>query len=365
MTFEPDLPEEMIKKSGLRTGYTTGTCASAAAKAAAIMLLTGIRPNSVEVELANKTRASFEVIGPEDDDPRPSAVVIKDAGDDPDCTDGAKMTAHVKWAEGQKDHKLTAGKGIGIVTMEGLGIKVGEPSITAVPRKMILKALNEVTSRPIECEFSVPGGEEMAKKTTNDRLGIIGGISILGTTGIVKPFSTAAFRASVVQQISVAAHQGHKTMILATGYLTESFAMRKWDDLPKVCFVEIGDFSGIALRQCKNKGFTQVKLVAMAGKITKLAAGIFMTHYKRSNVDTDLLKRAAQLKNADQKIVDAALSTNTARHFAETCIELNNLEPLIYLTHLAKENCISHVSGGIDIEVYMTDFEGKKLLAHA
>ena len=201
------------------------------------------------------------------------AVVVKDAGDDPDCTDGARMTAEVAWREapegqlpegqrpgetGVSSSELRAGSGIGTITKPGLGLEVGQPAINPVPRRMILSALAEVTDKALVVTFSVPGGEEMTKRTTNERLGIIGGISILGTTGIVKPFSTAAYRASVVQQIDVAAAQGSRTMVLCTGSRSELVAIATMPELDEVCFVEVGDFTGIALRRCAAKGMKRV-----------------------------------------------------------------------------------------------------------
>ena len=211
-------------------------------------------------------------------------VVVKDAGDDPDCTDGARVTATVEWASSGHGTDLQAGPGVGTVTKPGLGLDVGAPAINPVPRRMILSNVAEVTERPLVVTFEVPGGEAMAAKTTNARLGIVGGISILGTTGIVRPFSTAAYRASVTQQVDVAAAQGETTMVLATGSRSEQVALGLRPDLPEVCFVEVGDFTGIALRRAANAGMSRALFVGMVGKITKLAAGVMMTHFHRSKV---------------------------------------------------------------------------------
>ena len=229
--IEPELSEEVAaRRRGLRTGFTTGTCASAAAKAAAIGLVTGTVPPKIEVGLPNGTRVGFPVgnAGAVGQGGPSVAFVVKDAGDDPDCTDGAHMTASVSWLDGnagRQFHELTGGPGIGTITKPGLGLAVGAPAINPVPRRMILAALSEVPGlagspgggRSVRVVFSVPDGEQMATKTSNERLGILGGISILGTSGIVRPFSTAAYRASVVQQVDVAAAQGEDTMVLCTG----------------------------------------------------------------------------------------------------------------------------------------------------
>jgi len=366
---EPEMsPEVAERTSGLRTGWTTGTCASAAAKAAAIGLCTGTRPETVEVGLPDGQRVSFPV------EPGPSggafeAVVVKDAGDDPDCTDGARMTATVRFAGDEAaaaagGHDLRAGDGIGTVTLPGLGLPVGTPAINPVPRQMINAALAEVTDRPLVVTFSVPGGQAMAAKTTNERLGIIGGISILGTTGIVKPFSTASYRASVVQQIDVAAAQGHDLVVLATGSRSEVFALRAWPDIPPVCVVEVGDFTGIALRHAAGAGMRRAIFVGMVGKITKLAAGVMMTHFHRSQVDTDLLAEVARATDAPPAIIAAATETATARHFFEVCVAEGVIAPLQELCRRAAANCEAHVGGALAVEVHLVDFDGGREIAH-
>jgi cobalt-precorrin-5B (C1)-methyltransferase len=370
--FEPEMSPEVAERTkGLRTGWTTGTCAAAAAKAAAIGLATGTRPDRVEVALPDGQRVTFPV------EPGPlgqafEAVVVKDAGDDPDCTDGARMTALVEFAEDAAGadaaaggHDLRAGDGIGTVTLPGLGLPVGAPAINPVPRKMINAALGEVTGRPLVVTFSVPGGQAMAAKTTNERLGIIGGISILGTTGIVKPFSTASYRASVVQQIDVAAAQGQDLVVLATGSRSESYALATWPDIPPVCVVEVGDFTGIALRRAAGAGMRRAVFVGMAGKITKLAAGVMMTHFHRSEVDTDLLAEVARAAGAPPAVLEAATATNTARHFFEVSVAEGVLEPLAELCRRAAANCRAHVSGALDVEVHLVDFDGEREVAHS
>ncbi|MDQ1361152.1 MAG: cobalt-precorrin-5B (C1)-methyltransferase [Acidimicrobiaceae bacterium] len=369
-TNEPELsPDVAERKTGLRTGWTTGTCASAAAKAAASGLVTGVVPAEVEVGLPKGARVSFPVVGAgrvRDDAHTVRAAVVKDAGDDPDCTDGAELTADVRWApEGATTTTLEAGPGVGTITKPGLGLEVGAPAINPVPRRMILAALAEITGRPMVVSFSVPGGVEMTKRTSNERLGILGGISILGTTGIVRPFSTAAYRASVVQQVDVAAAQGERTMVLCTGSRSETAAQRIYATLDPVSFVEVGDFSGIALRRCAADGMTQVNVVAMAGKITKLAAGVMMTHFHRSKVDTDLLAAVAAATGAPAAVVAAATETATARHFYDACLAAGTRAPLDRLCQLARDNCVVHGGGAFDCEVVMVDFEGDEVIARA
>jgi cobalt-precorrin-5B (C1)-methyltransferase len=345
-------------RGGLRTGWTTGTCASAAAKAAAIGLVTGAPPEEVEVGLPGGRRVRFAV---EVETPW-RCVVVKDAGDDPDCTDGARMTAEVAEAPVAS---LLAGEGVGTVTKPGLGLAVGAPAINAVPRRMIAAALAEVTATPLAVTFSVPDGEAMAARTSNARLGIVGGISILGTTGIVRPFSTAAYRASVTQQIDVAAAQGESVVVLATGSRSERAAMRLRPELPDVCFVEVGDFTGTALRRAATDGIGHVVLVAMAGKITKLAAGVMMTHFHRSQVDGTLLATVAREAGSSPEVVAAATATATARHFFETCMVHGDVAPLERVCALARDACRAHTGGAVETEVVMVDFEGDMVVARA
>ena len=320
-------------------------------------LADGVTPDSVEVPLPNGDRARFTV----EPEAANQCAVVKDAGDDPDCTDGARMTAHVEPGAGRAT-ELRAGPGVGTVTMPGLGLPVGAPAINPVPRRMVLAALAEVGDEDLEVTFSVPGGEAMAARTTNARLGIVGGISILGTTGIVRPFSTAAYRASVVQQVDVAAAQGQRTVALATGSRSERAALRLLPQLPEVCFVEVGDFTGIALRRAASAGMHHAVFVGMAGKITKLAAGVMMTHFHRSRVDGGLLSEAARQAGAPGSVVTAATATATARHFFEVCVDVGCVTPLELLCRWAAVACRRHVADALGVDVVMVDFEGRRVV---
>ena len=318
---EPDLPRTAkVRKQALRTGWTTGTCASAAAKAATTALDTGEIQVTVEVGLPDGQRVRFPV-----DEctltrgEQAQAVVVKDAGDDPDVTHGARLTATVRWRDAP-GIELDGGVGVGVVTKPGLGLELGGPAINPVPRAMITQAVGEAVDlgkAGVSVVISVPDGERMARKTTNARLGIIGGISILGTTGIVRPFSTASWRASVEQAISVLAAQGEDTVVLCTGGRTEKGAMKLLPELPEVCFVEVGDFTGAALRQAVQHQLRRVVFVGMAGKLTKLAAGVLMTHYTRSKVDLALLGTITQTVGGTQDLAAQTAKANTARHAAE------------------------------------------------
>lgn len=314
---EPDLPRTAKVRTGpLRTGWTTGTCSAAAARAAGTALLTGQVQREVPVVLPDGRTVRFAVHRCELTAAAAEAVVVKDAGDDPDVTHGAELTATVAWRDAP-GLELAGGPGVGVVTKPGLGLPVGGPAINPVPRQMItdnLAAVIDLATRGVRVVISVPGGERMARKTTNARLGIVGGISILGTTGIVRPFSTASWRASVVQAIAVLAAQGERTVVLATGGRTERAAMALRPELPEVCFVEVGDFTGAALRAAVEAGVGEVLFVGMIGKLTKLASGVLMTHYTRSKVDLSVLAELTGAAGGDAALAAEVGRANTARH---------------------------------------------------
>ncbi|MEV5753473.1 cobalt-precorrin-5B (C(1))-methyltransferase [Actinoallomurus sp. NPDC052308] len=374
--YEPDMPRTMkVRGKALRTGWTTGTCASAAAKAAAEALATGTAPEVVEVALPSGRRVTFAVDSCALGEGRAEAVVVKDAGDDPDVTHGAHLTATVSWRN-EPGIELDGGVGVGVVTKPGLGLEVGGPAINPVPRRMIEQAVGEsvdVDARGVRVVISVPEGEKMARKTTNRRLGILGGISILGTTGVVRPFSTASWRASVEQAVSVLAAQGERTLVLCTGGRTEQGAMKLLPKLPDVCFVEVGDFTGAALRRAVEHGVTQVVFVGMAGKLTKLASGVLMTHYTRSKVDTALLGEITRDMGGSADLAARVAEANTARHAYELWEEAGLLgragrelcrRVAGVLEHFAEDQA-AQVPGasGIAAQVVLVDFTGKRMIA--
>jgi len=375
---EPDLPRTAkVRKQALRTGWTTGTCAAAAAKAAATALRTGEIQPTVEIGLPSGQRVRFGVDSCTlTTGSKAEAVVVKDAGDDPDVTHGARMTATVRW-RAEPGLELDGGVGVGVVTKPGLGLEVGGPAINPVPRAMITQSVGEaidLARQGVRVVISVPGGEQMARKTTNARLGIIGGISVLGTTGIVRPFSTASWRASVEQAISVLAAQGEDTVVLCTGGRTEKGAMKLLPQRPEVCFVEVGDFTGAALRRAVEHRLTRIIFVGMAGKLTKLAAGVLMTHYTRSKVSLDLLKDITLAAGGDQDLAGRVASANTARHAAELWDEAGLLpaagrelcaRAARVLSRFSAELAAQEQKPAPQIGVIMVDFTGQAKIAEA
>jgi cobalt-precorrin-5B (C1)-methyltransferase len=363
---EPAMPPSMarVRDEKLRTGWTTGTCAAAAAKAATKALITGEPQSRVEVRLPRKgedRRVAFEVerCEVEEGGAWAEAVVVKDAGDDPDVTHGAHLTVCVSWKE-EPGITLDRGEGVGVVTKPGLGLSVGGPAINDVPRRMISYSVEEVlhpNERGVRVVVSVPGGEEMAEKTTNARLGIVGGISILGTTGIVRPFSTAAWAASVVQAVDVMGAQGLDTFVLSTGGLTERAAMRLLPDLEEVCFIEVGDFTGQAIKGAVKTGLRRGFFVGMAGKLTKLAAGVMMTHWTRSKVDNEVLAEITEEAGGHAQLVEEVKRANTARH----AYELWRAASLEQAPHLlcgrVAENLREYAGGDLEMHAIMVDFD--------
>jgi cobalt-precorrin-5B (C1)-methyltransferase len=325
------MKEKTAAEKGTRTGFTTGACTAAAARAAVLGLAHGRVPEEIESLLPTGSRVTFAIHDGRCDAGRAHAMVIKFAGDDPDCTDGAHMTVDLRLLPGQAGVvTYVAGDGVGTVTMKGLGLEVGGPAINPVPRKNIADNLHEaapdlMAQHGIEVTVSVPDGQVMAKKTTNARLGILGGISILGTTGIVKPYSTAAWRASVVQGIQVAATSGHDMVALTTGGRTETFAMTalraERPELPAACFVQMGDFLRYALDEVVAQGIGLVVLAVMVGKLTKIAQGETITHANRSEVDTDLVAEIARRIGATEEDCAAMAAAETARFGAELMVE--------------------------------------------
>jgi len=323
--------KDKAAERGTRTGFTTGACAAAAARAAVLGMAGGAVPEEIESLLPNGSRVRFAVQDGRSDAQAAHAMVVKFAGDDPDCTDGAHITVDLRLLPGQAGEvTYVAGDGVGTVTMRGLGLEVGGPAINPVPRRNIADNLREAApallqEHGIEVTISVPDGQVMAKKTTNARLGILGGISILGTTGIVKPYSTAAWRASVVQGVQVAATTGHDVVALTTGGRTESFAIAalraERPELPSACFVQMGDFLRYALDEAVAQGIKLVVLAVMVGKLTKIAQGETITHANRSEVDTDLVAEIARRIGAAPEDCEAMAAAETARFGAELMVE--------------------------------------------
>ena len=354
---------------GNRTGFTTGACSAAAARAATCGLLSGEVPSSVVCRLPNGSEASFAVLDGRVEgaglERVAHAVIVKDAGDDPDATHGAHLTADVRWLPQRAGEiALQGGAGVGIVTREGLGLAVNGPAINPVPQRNIRDNVRAVAGDHLavdglEVTISVPGGEAMAKKTLNARLGILNGISILGTTGIVRPYSTAAFRASVVQAVDVAAKQGQTSVVFTTGGRSEKFAMRQLPALDEACFVQMGDFVKAAFATAIKRRIREVYVGAMVGKLTKMCQGLAVTHAWRAEIDRDILADAARSVGAPGALVEEIRAAETARFAAEKLSRLGLTVPFHReLASKAIRRLKGQYPGDYRLAALVCDFEG-------
>ena len=362
------------RKKGNRTGFTTGACAAAAARAAALGLVNGVVPDSVTCVLPNANRVNFPVESKRCNGRMACAVVVKDAGDDPDVTNKARLTACLHILPGEPGTiRLEGGDGVGRVTRLGLGLAIGGPAFNPVPHANIRENIHAAAASLLEqmgilARISVPGGEKMAGRTLNPRLGILGGISILGTSGIVRPYSTAAFRDSVIQAIEVAAAQGQsqarnpETVVLTTGRRTESFAMATLPELEPVCFVQMGDFVGRALETVVRVGIRQVVVAGMVGKLTKIAQGETITHAGRGPINRKLLAEIAAAAGAPNAVCDDIRVAETARYASERMAELG-LTAAFHreLALRVVENLAARHPGKYTVRVLVCSFDGEIL----
>jgi len=349
----------------MRQGYTTGACSTAATKAALIALITGEAQEEATIHLPVGRDATFTMENCEIGDNTVSVETIKDAGDDPDATHKARIVSTVSWTD-SSGIILDGGIGVGRVTKPGLPVPVGEAAINPVPRKMLMTVIQETLQefeidRGVKVIISVPDGEEIAKKTLNGRLGIIGGISILGTRGIVVPFSSSAYMASIVEAISVAKACGCDHLVLTTGGRSEKYAMQQFPELPEEAFIEMGDFVGFSLKQCKKQGIEKVSLVGMMGKFSKLAQGAMMVHSKGSSVDFDFLAEIARCAGAPEELIIEITRANTASQVGEMMAEANHHEFFNKLCEACCQQSFKHIKGGVKIETTIYTLKGQLL----
>ncbi len=343
-----------MQTNNLRKGWTTGACATAAAKAAFTALVTGEFPDMIEVLLPRGQRPFFSIAKSELGNDYASASVVKDAGDDPDVTHGAVICAKVRKLKPGNGIVFKAGSGVGTVTKAGLPLSVGEPAINPVPRQMMQTAINEVAekygvSTDVEIEISVENGETLAKKTMNPRLGILGGISILGTTGIVIPFSCSAWIHSIYYGIDVARAQGLSHIAGATGRTSE-LAVQKLYNLPESAMIDMGDFVGGMLKYLRKHPIEKVTIAGGFGKMCKLAQGLLDLHSRAGSVDLDFLADISQIAEIKQ--------ANTAKHALEIAAE-HNLNLAAIIANKAQQTASKALNNpSISLEIIIFDREG-------
>src|SRR5918994_951019 len=299
MEAEGELLPEIIekrKKGLLRTGFTTGTSATAATKAALLALISSQIYNALDIALPKgkivKLQIAWTRYSPNTQSV--TSAVIKDAGDDPDVTHGAEICSTVSLTRDRGCVEIDGGVGVGRVTRPGLGLAIGHAAINPV-----------------------------AKKTDNPRLGILGGISILGTTGIVFPYSTASFAASIRQSLDVAISLGTDVVVLTTGGRSEDYIKNIHKYLPDYAFVQMGDFSGYTIKQCANRNIKKIIIAGFIGKLTKMAMGIKQTHVRGSHVSMEYMANLASLCISSKNILNDIRKANTARHVSDIIIQKN------------------------------------------
>lgn len=348
--------------SFLRYGISTGACAAAAAKAALLTIID--KPvDHVGVPTPIGLRLEVPVEGCRKIDPeRALAWVVKDAGDDADITHGLKIFATVKLTDDNKV-VIKGGAGVGVVTKPGLPISIGDPAINPVPRMMIENALKEVLppGKGAEVTIEVPDAEKIADKTFNPKLGIIGGISILGTTGVVKPYSIKAYRLSLIPQIDIAIASGYDRVVMVPGNIGAKFA-RQLLNAPEDAIVQTGDFIGYMLKKAVEKGVKSIILLGHAGKLVKLAAGIFNTHHHFGDARMEVIAAYAGAAGADIHLIAKILQSNTAEEAANLLREAGLAERTFNLiAERIRAKCMARVSGKAEIAVIVISINGEIL----
>ena len=352
-------------KTKLRTGFTTGSCATAASKACILAIQNQKIIENVDIILPKRSRLEIEIDSCEFTTNSARCSVIKDGGDDPDVTHGAAIFVNIELTDVIGEIEIDGGEGVGRVTKPGLGLEIGSAAINPTPKKMILENVKEVGEELLEKNgirvvVSVPKGKELGPKTDNPRIGIMGGISILGTSGIVIPYSTASFAAAIRQQISVVNTMNDDNVVLTTGGRSEDFA-RKIIDLPDHSFIQMGDFSGYTIKQCAKQELKKAYVAGFIGKLAKMAAGVKQTHVKGGKVDMKFLSELAKRCNAGEDTISKILGANTARNVQEIIIE-DKIDG--FFDEVTKEACIQmrqHSEEKIPVEVILFDFDGTVL----
>ena len=359
-------------KRKLRTGFTTGTSAAAATKGAMQLILDGKKPSRVRIRLltGDDIYIPIHYCRLEKQD---SAIctVIKDAGDDPDVTHKAEIGARVSIqsaGDNQSGSKpleivITGGEGVGRVTKPGLEVPPGRPAINPGPVKMITQAIHDVLKNhglngTVETEIFVPQGEKIAENTLNARLGILGGISILGTTGIVRPMSHDAFIATIRSALSVARASGVKKVVLTTGRRSERFAQQLWPKLAEEAFVQIGDFFKMSLEAASDQGFEQLTLAVFFGKALKMAQGVPHTHAAKASLTLDKLADWSLDITGHRDLANQILAANTARH-AFDIIGQDYPDVISHVGNRIVTSAQHFAVKGMDVQSVIFDYSGK------
>ncbi|WP_250656025.1 cobalt-precorrin-5B (C(1))-methyltransferase [Alkalimarinus coralli] len=354
-------------KRPLRSGYTTGACATATSLAAARLLLGGEVTQTCTITLPRGQHVEFALTECRLSSAQSAfAATIKNAGDDPDVTHGATVFAEVELCT-EAGVFFHAAPGVGTVTREGLSITKGEPAINPVPRQMMQSHLIKLAEAldyrgGFNVHIGIKNGEHIATKTMNPRLGIVGGLSILGTTGIVRPFSCSAYIASIQQGIDVAYKNDIKHIAACTGSTSEKRAQRLYS-LPEMALVEMGDFVGAVLKHIKHAPVAKLSLIGGFGKFSKLANGHMDLHSRASNIDLEELADKAALGGADEPLCKQIKVCNTSLQALKLCqqhsIPLGNI-----ICEQARSVAAKLIPNRVQVEVWAVDKQGD-VVGHA
>lgn len=342
----------------LRRGWTTGACATAAATAAFVALREGAFPDPVSITLPRGLTPSFALATARRDGLSATAGVVKDAGDDPDVTHGAEILVTLSPGAPGSGVAFMAGEGVGTVTLPGLPLAIGEPAINPAPRAMIrdnLAQRNRGLVPDVTVTITIPGGADLARRTMNGRLGIVGGLSVLGTTGVVLPYSCSAWIASIDQGVAVAQALGLPHLVGTTGKTSEALARQRLG-LPDQAYLDMGDFVGAVLKAVRAAPVARLTLAGGFAKLVKLAAGEMDLHSSRSRVDPGFLAGLLAEAGAPPPVVGEAARAVSAAHVLTLAGDL----PLGDLVaRRAREVALATLSGGTAVEVLVVDRAGR------
>jgi|TARA_B110000495_G_C22992436_1_gene584627 cobalt-precorrin-5B (C1)-methyltransferase len=346
----------------LRFGWTTGACATAATQAAFRALHTGAFEPTVQITLPKGQTPNFELVQQKLTRGSAIASVIKDAGDDPDVTHEAEIVAEVRLSEDATGVRFFAGNGVGTVTLPGLPLAVGEPAINPSPRSMIVAAIQDIcmelgVSGNVDVTISIPGGEQLALKTMNGRLGIKGGLSVLGTTGIVIPYSCSSWIHSIHRGVDVAKEQGIGHIAAATGSTSE-VAIAKHYQLSDQALIDMGDFAGGLLKYLRKQPIERLTIAGGFGKLSKLAQGHLDLHSSRSALDLSDLASRAKTAGADDQLCNKIRAANTGMEVLTLCTEAQ-IPIANIIARGVREVAMATLSGGTTIDVMIYDRQGQ------
>ncbi|AFQ44121.1 cobalt-precorrin-5B (C(1))-methyltransferase CbiD [Desulfosporosinus meridiei] len=342
-----------------REGYTTGSCAAGAAKAACLLLRGESLAEQIEIPLPSSARLTMPIHSGEIHNLEGRACILKDGGDDADITHGLEIQALVRLISPQGEVLIRGGRGVGTVTKKGLAIPVGESAINPVPRRMIREAVREVFPvEEVEITIEVPAGETTALRTLNPRLGVIGGISILGTSGIVRPMSEEAFKTSILPELDQAVAYGYKAIVLTPGHYgfrvaTEGFKV------PPEAVIQMSNFVGYMLEEAAYRGIEEVILLGHVGKLIKVSAGIFHTHNRVADARMEILLAHAALAGLNLDSLKYLAEFPTTEGATTELLQMGEQKLLHHLAHLASERAQAFTFGRLSVGTIMTLLDGQ------